>query len=58
MQKDRSMNIHDESGWLFGGDTKSTHNITETELNDLFDLAAQDDTWAGNVQKERLRYCT
>ena len=50
------MNLHDESGWLFGGDTKNTHNITETELYDLFDLAAQDDTWAGNVQKEVEAY--
>lgn len=46
------MNIKDKSGWLFGGDTKKTHDISVRELDLLFELAVDDDRWTDRVKAE------
>lgn len=50
------MNINDESGWLFQGDTNHTHEITENEIDQLLRLAELEDEWARKVQEEAEYY--
>lgn len=50
------MNINDPSGWLFAGDTAHVHEITETEVEKLLELALLEDQWTANVRNEAEYY--
>lgn len=50
------MNITDESGWLFQGDTTHTQELSESDLEKLLELAELDDKWAENVRNEVSYY--
>lgn len=50
------IDITNESGWLIGGDTSQTFEITEDDMEKLLELAAGDDVWMRNVQAEVQDY--
>jgi hypothetical protein len=47
------MDINREDGWLFENpEANQVHEISNLEMGSLFELAAQDDQWAANVEAE------
>lgn len=46
----------DNSGWLCSADTTNTHDISESDIEQLLKLAESEDDWLNNVREEAEHY--